>query len=56
MLIFLSLWVLIVYFHVMYWVLGGGILSSWGTMDFAGGIVVHAKAVTAALITALTLV
>ena len=55
MLIFISLWVLIVYVPVTHWVWGGGILSSWGTMDFAGGIVVHATAGTAALITALTL-
>ena len=55
MLIFISLWMLIVYVPVTHWVWGGGILSSWGTMDFAGGIVVHATAGTAALITALTL-
>ena len=50
MLIFLSLWVLIVYVPVTHWVWGGGILSSLGTMDFAGGIVVHATAGTAALV------
>ena len=55
MLIFLFLWVLIVYVPVTHWVWGGGILSSWGTMDFAGGIVVHATAGTGALVTALTL-
>ena len=55
MLIFISLWVIIVYVPVTHWVWGGGILSSWGTMDFAGGIVVHATAGTAALVTALTL-
>jgi Amt family ammonium transporter len=55
MLIFISLWILFVYVPVTHWVWGGGILSSWGTMDFAGGIVVHATAGTAALITALTL-
>ena len=55
MLIFISLWILIVYVPVTHWVWGGGILSSWGTMDFAGGIVVHATAGTAALVTALTL-
>ncbi|MDA9649282.1 ammonium transporter [Alphaproteobacteria bacterium] len=55
MIIFISLWMLIVYVPVTHWVWGGGILSSWGTMDFAGGIVVHATAGTAALITALTL-
>ena len=55
MLIFISMWMLIVYVPVTHWVWGGGILSSWGTMDFAGGIVVHATAGTAALVTALTL-
>ena len=55
MLIFLSMWLLVVYVPVTHWVWGGGILSSWGTMDFAGGIVVHATAGTAALVTALTL-
>jgi ammonium transporter, Amt family len=55
MLIFISLWMIIVYVPVTHWVWGGGILSSWGTMDFAGGIVVHATAGTAALVTALTL-
>ena len=55
MLIFISLWVIIVYVPVTHWVWGGGILSLWGTMDFAGGIVVHATAGTAALVTALTL-
>jgi Amt family ammonium transporter len=55
MLIFLFFWVLIVYVPVTHWVWGGGILSSWGTMDFAGGIVVHATAGTGALVTAITL-
>ena len=55
MLIFLSLWVIVVYLPVTHWVWGGGLLSSWGVMDFAGGIVVHATAGTAALVTALTL-
>ena len=39
-LIFFCLCVLIVYVPVMHWVWGGGILSYWGTMDFAGGFVV----------------
>ena len=55
MLIFLFFWVLIVYVPVTHWVWGGGILSSWGTMDFAGGIVVHATAGIGALVIALTL-
>jgi Amt family ammonium transporter len=55
MLIFISLWIIIIYAPVTHWVWGGGLLSSWGIMDFAGGIVVHATAGTAALVTALTL-
>ena len=55
MLIFISLWMIIVYAPVTHWVWGGGLLSSWGVMDFAGGIVVHATAGTAALVAALTL-
>ena len=31
---------------------GGGIMAGWGVMDFAGGIVVHATAGTAALVCA----
>ena len=42
--VFLSLWILIVYAPVTHWVWGGGILSDWGVMDFAGGLVVHATA------------
>ena len=55
MLIFLSMWLLVVYVPVTHWVWGGGILSSWGKMDFAGEIVVHATAGTVALVTALRL-
>ena len=55
MLIFFSIWLLVVYVPVTHWVWGGCILSSWGIMDFLGGIVVHATAGTAALVTALTL-
>ena len=46
---------LIVYVPITHWVWGGSILSSCCTMDFAGGIVVHATAGTATLLTALTL-
>ena len=55
MLIFLSLWILVFYVPVTHWVWGSGILTSWGTMDFAGGIIVHTTAETAALVTTLTL-
>ena len=53
--IFLSLWILIVYSPVTHWVWGGGMLSEWGVMDFAGGLVVHATAGVGALVTALVL-
>ena len=47
-LIFSALWLLFVYAPVTHWVWGGGIMAGWGVMDFAGGIVVHATAGTAA--------
>ena len=53
MLMFSALWLLIVYAPVTHWVWGGGIMANWGVLDFAGGIVVHATAGTAALVCAL---
>ena len=54
-LLFSGLWLLVVYAPVTHWVWGGGIMASWGVMDFAGGIVVHATAGTAALVCAIML-
>ena len=54
-LIFSSLWLLLVYAPVTHWVWGGGIMAGWGVMDFAGGIVVHATAGTAALVAAIVI-
>ena len=54
-LIFSGLWLLVVYAPVTHWVWGGGIMASWGVMDFAGGIVVHATAGTAALVAAIVI-
>ena len=54
-LIFSGLWLLVVYAPVTHWVWGGGIMAGWGVMDFAGGIVVHATAGTAALVAALVI-
>jgi ammonium transporter, Amt family len=48
-LIFLTLWLVCVYFPFVHMVWGGGILQKWGVLDFAGGIVVHAIAGFAAL-------
>lgn len=54
-LIFSGLWLLVVYAPVTHWVWGGGIMADWGVMDFAGGIVVHATAGTAALVAAIVI-
>jgi len=50
---FCALWSLIVYAPVAHWVWGGGWLASQlGTLDFAGGIVVHTTAGVSALVIA----
>ena len=48
-LIFLTVWLIFVYFPMVHMIWGGGVLQSWGVLDFAGGIVVHAIAGMAAL-------
>lgn len=48
-LLFLTLWLLFVYFPLVHMVWGGGLLAKWGVLDYAGGIVVHASAGMAAL-------
>ena len=53
LLLFSAVWLLVVYAPVTHWVWGGGIMAEWGVLDFAGGIVVHATAGTAALVCAL---
>lgn len=51
---FCALWSLVVYAPVAHWVWGGGWLAtSMGTLDFAGGIVVHTTAGVSALVAAL---
>jgi ammonium transporter, Amt family len=59
---FTALWIIFVYAPSTHWIWGGGFLSdlSWAgamlkgfaTMDFAGGLVVHANAAVAALVIA----
>lgn len=50
---FSTLWTVLVYLPVARWVWGGGWLADqFGTLDFAGGIVVHTTAGVAALIVA----
>ncbi len=48
--LFLTAWLLLVYFPFVHMVWGGGILAEWGVKDFAGGIVVHNIAGIAALV------
>ncbi len=48
-LIFLTLWMLFVYFPIAHMVWGGGLFAKWGVLDFAGGTAVHATAGFAAL-------
>jgi Amt family ammonium transporter len=47
-----GLWLLLVYVPVAHWVWGGGWLAARGTIDFAGGIVVHVTAGVSALVIA----
>ncbi len=52
-LLFSGLWLVLVYVPVCHWIWGGGWLAQLGVMDFAGGIVVHVTAGSAALTAAL---
>jgi Amt family ammonium transporter len=54
-LLFSTLWLLIVYAPVTHWVWGGGWLAQMGALDFAGGIVVHTTAGVSALVLAVLL-
>ena len=51
-LIFSSVWLLVVYIPIchMTWGGAGGLFADWGVMDFAGGIVVHVTAGLGALV------
>lgn len=52
---FITLWALVVYTPVAHWVWGGGWLSQWGALDFAGGTVVHVNAGVAAVVACLVI-
>jgi Amt family ammonium transporter len=54
-LLFTTLWLLVVYAPVCHWVWGGGWLGEMGFMDFAGGSVVHITCGTAAIVAAVTM-
>jgi Amt family ammonium transporter len=53
LLLFTTGWFLLVYVPVVHWVWGQGWLAEQGTIDFAGGIVVHTTAGVSALVAAL---
>jgi Amt family ammonium transporter len=54
--VFALLWATIVYDPIAHWIWGvGGFLRSWGTLDFAGGAVVHINAGMTSLAAALVL-
>lgn len=55
MLLFCSIWLLVVYAPVCHWVWGGGWLGDRGLQDFAGGTVVHITAGVAAVVAALVM-
>jgi len=53
---FCAVWGLVVYAPAAHWIWGGGWLASrFGTLDFAGGIVVHTTAGVSALVVAILL-
>ncbi len=51
--LFSGAWLIVVYLPVVHWVWGGGWLAERGTIDFAGGIVVHTTAGVSALVAAI---
>lgn len=51
--LFTVLWSTLAYDPIAHWVWGGGFLSKMGTLDFAGGTVVHINAGIAALVLAI---
>ena len=55
MLLFSTLWLVLVYAPITHWVWGGGWLGAMGLQDFAGGTVVHITAGVGALVAALVL-
>ena len=50
---FITIWLLVVYAPLAHMVWGGGLISSWGAVDFAGGLVVHMSSGFSALAAAI---
>ena len=55
LLLFMTLWSIVVYAPIAHWVWGGGFLGTLGVLDFAGGTVVHVNAGVAGLVCAIVL-
>ncbi|WP_448189441.1 ammonium transporter [Azospirillum sp. sgz301742] len=51
--VFSTVWLVLVYLPAAHWLWGGGWLAAMGAMDFAGGIVVHTTAGVSALVAAI---
>lgn len=52
---FIAIWVIVVYCPLAHMVWGGGLISGWGALDFAGGLVVHMSSGFSALAAAIFL-
>ena len=48
--LFSAIWLVVVYLPICHMTWGGGLFAQWGTIDLAGGIVVHITAGFAALV------
>ena len=55
LLVFTTAWIVLVYAPICHWVWGGGFLGDAGTLDFAGGTVVHINAGVAGLVAAIVI-
>jgi Amt family ammonium transporter len=55
LMLFMTLWSIVVYAPIAHWVWGGGWLGGLNVLDFAGGTVVHVNAGVAGLVCALVL-
>jgi Amt family ammonium transporter len=54
-LLFGSLWIVVVYMPLAYWIWGNGWLANLGCLDFAGGAVIHISAGVSALVVAVVI-
>ena len=53
LLVFVFFWHLLVYCPLCHWEWGGGFMSDWGVLDFAGGDVVHISSGVSGLVAAM---